>query len=90
MKFELGDVVKDIITGLEGVVMVRAEYLTNCTHIGIQPFSLKDGIPQDWIWIDERRCKKTSKKRIVLKEEARISVEVPKRTGGPQPNPPQL
>ena len=34
-KFELGEVLKDKITGFTGVVMGRTEYFTDCDHYGL-------------------------------------------------------
>lgn len=58
---KLGDKVKDKLTGFEGIVMGRTEYLNGCVSIGILPIELKDGKPQDWVWIDEQRVDITSK-----------------------------
>ncbi len=41
---ELGDRVKDRITGLTGIVMWKAEYMNGCRRFGVQPEKLnKDG-----------------------------------------------
>jgi len=55
MKFELGEVLKDKITGFQGVAMARTEYFTDCIHYGLCSQELKDGKPIDWEWIDETR-----------------------------------
>ena len=34
-KVELGSLVRDKITGFEGIVMGRTEYLTGCAHVGV-------------------------------------------------------
>ena len=55
-KFENGDLLKDRVTGLNGVVMVRAEYSTGCHHYGIQPRKIIDEAKEpDWIWLDQSR-----------------------------------
>lgn len=38
----LGDVARDRITGFEGVVIARAEWLTNCVRLTLQPKGLKE------------------------------------------------
>ena len=43
--FELGDIVRDTITGLEGVVVGRTDYLYGCRRYQIAPRDLKDGKP---------------------------------------------
>jgi len=52
---ENGDVLKDKVSGFEGVVMVRAEYSTGCIHYGMQSQDMKDGEPRDWHWLDQSR-----------------------------------
>jgi hypothetical protein len=52
-KFNLGDTVKDVITGFTGVVTCRSEWLNNCNTYGVQPTKLKDGIPQNRQGFDE-------------------------------------
>jgi len=55
-KFENGDLLRDNVTGLEGIVMVVAHYSTGCIHYGIQPQKVKeDGNVPDWTWLDESR-----------------------------------
>jgi len=65
-KFQLGETLKDKITGIEGVAMVRANYYTGCIHYGIQPKLNKNGSLEDWIWLDETRLVKTKKKIIEI------------------------
>lgn len=42
-KFDLGDEVKDIVTGLTGVVTGRIQWFTGCLGYQITPQVLKDG-----------------------------------------------
>lgn len=35
MKFELGELLEDKVTGFKGTVMVRAEYFTGCVCYGL-------------------------------------------------------
>lgn len=53
--FELGEMVKDTITGLEGVVIGKTKWISGCVRYGLQPKGLKDGIPLDEQWFDEQR-----------------------------------
>ena len=55
MKFELGMILKDKITGFQGVAMAHTEYLTECVHYGICSQSLQNGKPIEWEWFDEAR-----------------------------------
>lgn len=55
-KFELGTRVKDIITGMSGVVMARSNFITGCDQYGISPTKLnKDEKRPDWEYFDENR-----------------------------------
>ena len=44
---------KDKITGFEGIITARCEFLTGCSRYCIQPTVLKDGKPLDSIYFDE-------------------------------------
>ena len=50
---ELGDRVKDKISGLKGIVVGISNYLYGCRRISIQPEESKDGNPAEWFTIDE-------------------------------------
>lgn len=67
---ELGSKVKDKITGFEGVVTGRTEWLTGCVRLAVQPSSLtKEGASKAEEWLDESRldlvAKPTAKVRSV-------------------------
>lgn len=52
-KHKLGERAKDKITGFEGILIARCEFLTGCNRYCIQPTELKDGKPIDSIYFDE-------------------------------------
>lgn len=54
-KHELGRKGRDIITGLEGIIVGRAEHIFGCNTYGIAPQVLKDGKRIDTEWLDEGR-----------------------------------
>ena len=56
----LGDDVRDIISGANGVAVGRAEYLTANVSVLVQPKSYHDGVPRASFWIDERRLERVS------------------------------
>lgn len=59
---KLGQVAKDKITGFQGVIIGRCEYLTGCTQVLIVPQKLgADGKRQDGEWFDEQRVTPTGK-----------------------------
>ena len=51
---ELGNCVKDVITGFEGIATSRVEYLTGCEQIGVTPI-IKDGKVQNTEYFDTSR-----------------------------------
>lgn len=51
----VGQTVKDVITGYEGVVVSRHEYLHGCTRLTVQTREMKDGKPIDEEVFDEQR-----------------------------------
>ena len=52
--FKLGMKAKDKVTGFDGILVGRAEYLTGCTQYGIAP-PAKDGKIESAQWFDEGR-----------------------------------
>ena len=83
MKFELGEILKDKITGFEGIVLGRTEYFTGCNHYGLQSESLKNGKPRGWEWVDETRLMHVEGSKKMLQETR-------EPTSGPHPNAPQI
>jgi hypothetical protein len=75
MSIQLGDTVRDQITGFEGVTTGRAEYLTGCVQFIVQP-PLKDGKFEEGRWFDEDRLEVMSRRPAGLLEQRR-------RDGGP-------
>ncbi len=53
-RIDLGDRVKDSISGFEGILTCRLEYLHGCVRVSVQPETLdKDGKPQEDHVFDE-------------------------------------
>ena len=75
---KLGDTARDIITGFEGVVVARTEWLYNCVRFTLQPKELKDGAPLETVTFDEDQLQVVDLK--VVPEKA-------VKTGGPRPEP---
>ena len=50
---ELGDRVKDPITGLTGIATCITTWLHGCIRVGIQPESFKDGKKADDVYFDQ-------------------------------------
>ena len=83
-RINLGDRVKDVYTGFEGIAVCRTLWLHGCDRIGIEPTKLdKDGKSLPIESFDEPRLKLV--KRMKVKD---LSEPKPQRkTGGPRPEP---
>lgn len=49
----LGDRVKDSISGLSGVAVGITQYMYGCRHVCVRPEEVKDGKPIEGTWFDE-------------------------------------
>jgi hypothetical protein len=78
MKFKLGQVVKDVVTGFEGVVTGRTEWLNGCVRYGVQSRKLKEGVPTEAQWFDEQQLSATAKQPVTIAMQD---------TGGPRKDP---
>lgn len=52
-RIKLGQKVRDTISGLEGVAVVKSEFLYGCVRFGVQPQVVHEGKPADWVYVDE-------------------------------------
>lgn len=78
-KFDLGQLVRDKITGFNGIVVARTEYLTGCSRYSVQSRKLDEkGKPQDWLAFDEDQ--------LELKTKEPIKIGPQKIPGGPKPS----
>ena len=53
---ELGDLVRDVVTGFEGVVVARTEWMYGCVRLTLQAKALHDGKPVETCTFDEPGC----------------------------------
>jgi hypothetical protein len=67
MAIKLGQKVKDIISGFEGVVTGHVEYITGCNQALVQPAAKPDGDFVDNRWIDDDRLRIVNAEPISLK-----------------------
>jgi hypothetical protein len=79
---ELGDRAKDAITGVQGVVTGRIEYITGCRRFMLE-YTGSDGQPKD-AWFDEARLKLVECKVFVPLKAQSDSAFAP---AGPMPAP---
>lgn len=77
-RIELGWKVKDKISGYEGIVIGRTEWLHGCTRVTIQAQELKDGKPIDSCTFDEPQLDVLTAQSIM----GRVT-----NAGGPRPEP---
>lgn len=54
-RFENGVRVRDVISGFEGVITGRADYITGCNQMLVNPQKVADGKIVAGEWIDEHR-----------------------------------
>lgn len=80
-RVELGDKVKDRVTGFTGIAVARTEWLNGCARVTIQPPLDKDKKMVENQTFDEPQLE-------ILKEDAYGARRV-KKTGGPIPAPKQ-
>lgn len=74
---QLGEKVRDTVTGFEGIAVARLEYLNGCVQYCVQP-PAKDNKVEEGTWVDEAQLQAVG-----------VGVTVAKRgTGGPVPNAP--
>lgn len=71
---ELGQKVKDSITGFEGIAVAKAIYLNGCISYQVKSKKLRNGRTIEAEWFDEQRLTCGSKAKA----------------GGPQDRPPEL
>lgn len=50
---QLGDRVRDKLSGFQGIVIGITYWLHNCIRIGVSPEEMKDGKPVESQWFDE-------------------------------------
>lgn len=75
---QLGDKVKDTVSGFEGIATGKIIWMNGCVRFAVQGKAKKGEKPDDVVWIDEPQL-------IVIKP---ISVLKKISTGGPTPIPP--
>ena len=76
-KFEMGATVRDKLTGFDGTITGRADYLNGCRQYLIKPRKLDDGKMIDGHWIDEQRLE-------LMNATIFEAGDTKRRPGGPQ------
>lgn len=92
-KITLGMVVRDRISGMEGVVSGVALYLFGCVSILVRPQAMKDSLPVKGVWLDEGQLEILKDRLFDEEEPAKPRKRAPKKrkpakkaraTGGPR------
>ena len=81
VKVNLGDEVRDSLTGFKGIATGRADYLTGCVHIQIEASGTERQPGEHWI--DEQRLEIVKRAAYGLPEEA-----IEQAPAGPRNAPP--
>lgn len=84
MRVELGDKVKDKLTGFEGIIIVNSTYLNGCIRVGIQSDKLQGGKPLDVEYVDIVQVEVLQKGVIKPHHQTQVEIEPP---AGPAPIP---
>lgn len=82
---ELGDRVREKITGLEGIVTAITTWLNGCVRVGVQPEKLKDGKISEAAYFDDGQVviiKKGVHKPVIM-QQAIAPPTVKSKSGGP-------
>jgi heat shock protein HspQ len=83
-KFQMGESLKEVVTGFEGVVMVISFYFTGCVHYGLLPRKLsKEGTERDYQWYDESRLVRSGAKAVAFNRAEEVR-------SGPMPAAPKI
>ena len=77
MKYKLGSLLKEKISGMEGIAVSHTTYLNGCVRYGIRSRDTKDGKPSETHFMDVEE--------LELIEEDAITVESTPTGGGMNP-----
>jgi hypothetical protein len=78
---KLGAKAKDLISGFEGIITARSEFLNGCVRVLIQSEKLsKEGKPDAGEWIDVQQIK------VLDATPAKTRGIIQANTGGPRPD----
>lgn len=73
MSIELGSIVKDEISGFEGMVTAQIVYITGCMQFKVDPVgALWEGKPINGQWFDEARLDPVAMKASVAAANSRV------------------
>jgi hypothetical protein len=80
---ELGDQVKDIVTGFSGIVVAKTQWLNGCVRMSVQPRTCKEGKPPDFQQFDMEQLKVVKRAAVAAPSAPMVAAA---RTGGERTN----
>jgi hypothetical protein len=93
-RYDLGDKVRDRITGMTGIVISRSEHLFGCERYWVEPQELKDSKPVDGRWFDQDSLElveagviQRTRVRVVDELHEQSAPIALRKTGGPNDQP---
>jgi hypothetical protein len=84
---KLGFKVRDLVTGMEGVIVSVSFDLYGCVQAIVNPGLDKDGKPRDSTWHDISRLELISKKPVMQQPDFVLDVRVAQGRKGPAEKP---
>lgn len=83
-KYNLGDEVKDAISGFQGIVTARIDYITGCARYIVQPQTLgKEGEPHKSSTFDENTLELVQAGKVQIGNARKAQAEPGEKKGGP-------
>lgn len=77
-QIKLGNKVKDVITGIEGIAVSKIEYLNGVQEYGIQlPAKKDEGVKPAVQWIDQHQVKKVGDGILVKLHDPQLGFRQP-------------
>ena len=85
---QLGDLVKDKVTGFKGIVICQSMWLNGCARLMVQPTTLKDGKPIEPQTFDDLQLEVLSRAAVpsTNRDDPPAVTEPRRKTGGPRPD----
>jgi len=80
MTIQLGDKVRDKVSGFTGIAVCRADWISGCLRYTVQAPAKKDGTLQECQSFDVEQLEVVKSGSVKLSD---------RRTGGPMPTPPR-
>lgn len=87
MRIELGDKVRDVVTGFEGIAIGEHQWLTGCRSISVQPGKIsEDGKLSEATGFDEHRLQIIQKSAVKMPSAEAPPASAIATKGGPSFN----